>query len=55
MSSNPAFDPIFNITPAQEQDSSVHERARYHFDGWSYEPLPVDQYARETQILEPQP
>lgn len=53
MSNDPVFDPIFNMTPVQEPDRLVPERTSYHFDGWSYEPLAVDQ-AQTTRVLAPQ-
>jgi hypothetical protein len=53
MSNDPVFDPIFNTAPQPQQGSVLPERARFLFDGWSYQPLvtePVE--ARATPALE---
>jgi len=48
MSNDPVFDPIFNTAPQPQQGAVVPERARFLFDGWSYEPLVTDQEVTPT-------
>lgn len=54
MSNDPVFDPIFNTAPQPQQGAVVPERARFLFDGWSYEPLVTEPTeARATPAIEP--